>query len=99
MEIRNKEVLYISAGGSEYVVRQGTVGVERNRIVYFYDNTRTQAVGFSREFCLENHQMFQVSRTLADKEIPIRDIARVIENFPNLAAQTISGLIQEINKL
>lgn len=78
MDIKVKEPLYIVDKGYEHVVRPGTVGVERNRVVFFYDTTRTSAVGFSRDFCLENPQMFQVSRTLSDKEISVKDVLRVL---------------------
>ena len=71
MDIRIREPLYITQNGAEYVVRPGTVGVEKNKVVFFYDVTRTASVGFARDFCLENPQMFQVARTLEDKEIPL----------------------------
>ena len=50
MDIRNKEPMFITQDGKEYVVRQGTVGVERKRIIFFYDTTRTVAVGYARDF-------------------------------------------------
>ena len=49
MDIKLKEPLYILSNGKEYIVRQGTVGVEKNRIVFFYDATKTSAIGFSRD--------------------------------------------------
>lgn len=81
MDIRLKEPLYILANNKEYVVRQGTVGVEKNRVVFFYDNTRTSAVGFSRDYCLENPQTFQVARTLSDKEVSQRDVFKILEAY------------------
>ena len=81
MDIRIKEPLYIISQNQEHVVRAGTVGVERNRVVFFYDTTRTSAVGFSRDYCLENPQTFQVSRTLSDKEVPVRDVLKVIDGY------------------
>lgn len=79
MDIRIKESMYLSCQGQEYVVRTGTVGVERNKVVFFYDVTRTVAAGFSREFCLQNPQTFSVSRTLNDKEVSIHDVLKVIQ--------------------
>lgn len=81
MDIKVKEPLYLLHQGQEYVVRAGTVGVEKNRVVFFYDTTRTTAVGFSRDYCLENPQTFQVSRTLIDKEIPMRDVLKIIDGY------------------
>lgn len=81
MDIRIKEPFYILSNGKEYVVRPGTVGVEKNRVVFFYDNTRTLAVGFSREYCIENPQTFQVSRTLSDKEISQRDVFKILDEY------------------
>ncbi len=99
MDIRIKEPLYIVQQGQEYTVRPGTVGVERNRVVFFYDVTRTAAVGFSRDFCLENPQTFQVSRTLEDKELSFKDVARVIENFPALEKPALDALMSIIKTL
>ena len=79
MDIRIKEPMYVLNQGHEYVVRAGTVGVEKNRVVFFYDNTRTTAVGFPRDYCIENPHAFQVMRTLSDKEISLRDVLRIIE--------------------
>ena len=81
MDIRVKESLYILIDNKEYVVRQGTVGVEKNRVVFFYDNTRTYAVGFSRDYCLENPQTFQVAKTLTDKEISQRDVFKILDEY------------------
>ena len=81
MDIRIKEPLYVLFHNQEYVVRQGTVGVEKSRIVFFYDNTRTTAVGFSREYCMENPQTFQISKTLLDKEVSQRDIFKILDEY------------------
>lgn len=98
MDIRIKEPMYVTQQGQEYIIRPGTVGVERNRVVFFYDVTRTAAAGFSREFCAENPQMFQIARTLSDKEISLRDVLKVIErseisdNNKHLLQQEVSCL-------
>lgn len=81
MDIRVKEPLYILSRGQEYVVRPGTVGVERSRTVFFYDTTRTSAVGFSRDYCIENPQTFQVAKTLSDKEVSQRDVLRILDEY------------------
>lgn len=81
MDIRIKEPLYILANNKEYVVRPGTVGVEKNRVVFFYDNTRTFAIGFSRDYCLENPQTFQVAKTLSDKEVSQRDVFKILDEY------------------
>jgi uncharacterized membrane protein YraQ (UPF0718 family) len=46
MDIRNKEPMFITQDGKEYVVRQGTVGVERKRIIFFYDTTKIMILLF-----------------------------------------------------
>lgn len=99
MDIRVKEPLYITQEGKEYIVRPGTVGVEKNKVVFFYDVTRTAAVGFSRDYCIENPKTFEVSRTLSDKEVSVRDVARIIERFPHLSEPAIRVLLDEINSL
>lgn len=88
MDIRVREPLYVLCQGQEYSIRPGTVGVERNKVVFFHDVTRAAAVGFSREFCLENPQTFQVSRTLTDKEVPLRDVLKVIDESSLDSRQT-----------
>lgn len=81
MDIRIKEPLYLLSGDKEYTVRPGTVGVEKNRVVFFYDATRTSAIGFSRDYCLENPQTFQVAKTLSDKEVPQRDVLKILDEY------------------
>lgn len=81
MDIRVKEPLYLFIQGQEYVVRPGTVGVEKNRVVFFYDNTRTASVGFSRDYCLENPQTFQIAKTLSDKEVSQRDVFKILDGY------------------
>lgn len=81
MDIKVKEPLYILSNNREYVVRAGTSGVERNRVFFFYDTTRTSAVGFSRDHCIENTQTFQVSRNLSDKEISQRDVFKILDSY------------------
>lgn len=98
MDIRVKEPLYIFCQGQEYVVRPGTVGVERNKVVFFYDVTRTAATGFSRDYCLENPQTFQVSRTLSDKELSLKDVVKVIEES-HLSTSDKKNIIETINSL
>lgn len=82
MNIHIKDVLYVKQGTQEYVVRPSTVGTEQNKIVYFSDVTKNIAVGFPREFCLNNPSLFQVSRTITDKEVSLRDVLKVIEGTP-----------------
>lgn len=81
MDIRVKEPLYIHTQGQEYVVRPGTIGVEKNRVVFFYDSTRTSAVGFARDYCLENPHTFQVARTMSDMEVSRKDVLRILDNY------------------
>nr|UVY15555.1 MAG: hypothetical protein [Bacteriophage sp.] len=100
MEIRNKESLFIIQDGKEYVVRQGTVGVERKRIVFFYDTTRTAAVGYSRDFCLDSPDLFSVSRNLTDKDVSLRDVKKVVEKHHNrLSPDVYANLLNELETL
>lgn len=98
MDIRIREPLYILHQDREYIVRPGTVGIERNKVVFFYDVTRTASVGYSREYCLENPQTFQVSRTLADKEISLKDIGKVLEEFPYMGEKEKKVLMELLNR-
>lgn len=81
MDIRIKEPLYIFSNNREYVVRPGTIGVEKNRVVFFYDTTRTSAIGFSRDYCIENPQTFQVAKTLTDREVSQRDVLKILDEY------------------
>lgn len=98
MDIRIREPLYLLHSGQEYIVREGTVGVEKNKVVFFFDVTKTSAVGFSRDFCLENTQMFQVSRTLSDKDVSVRDVLKVIDES-NLTSEQTHELYMKIKAL
>lgn len=82
MDIKVKEAIHVLHQGQEYIIRPGTIGVERNRIVFFHDVTRTTAVGYSREYCLENPQTFSISRTLSDKEVSVNDVLKVVRELP-----------------
>lgn len=97
MDIRIKESLFIKcAGGVEYNVRSGTLGVERDKIVFFYDTTKTQAVGFPREFCLEN-PMFVISRNLSDRELSLKDVLSVIEKVKDpIIRKELSEIIKAL---
>ena len=82
MDIKVKESIYIQCDGHDYMIRPSTTGTERKRIVYFPDNTRTASVGFSRDFCLENPQMFSISRNITDREVSLKDAIKVLEQTP-----------------
>lgn len=98
MDIRIKEPLYLNNQGKAYVVRPSTVGVEKNHIVFFHDTTKANAVGFSRDFCLDNPQLFSISRTLSDKEVSVRDVLKVIdENISD--TEILERLKMEIKSL
>lgn len=98
MDIRIKEPLYINQQGKEYVVRPSTVGVEKNHIVFFHDTTKTNAVGFSKDFCIDSPQLFSISRTLTDKDVSVRDILKIIdENVSD--KETLERIKMEIKSL
>lgn len=89
MEIRLKEPLYLLCDGTEHVVRAGTIGVEKKKLIYFYDSTSKNAFGCPKQFCIENPQMFAVQRNLTDTEIPLRDVMKLAkevlpENYADL---------------
>lgn len=98
MTFKIKESVYVHNGQTDYIVRQGTTGVERNRVVYFYDNTKTVAVGFPREACLENPQIFQGVRSLQDKDVSLKDVINVVEES-GLSKQDADRLINNLNTL
>lgn len=98
MDIRVKEPLYILSHGQEYVVRPGTVGVDKNKVVFFYDTTRTVATGFSRDYCVENPQTFQVSRTLTDKEVSQKDVLKILDEY-NRKECDLADVYERINSL
>ena len=98
MDIKIKEPLHILFNGHEYVVRPGTVGVERKRIVFFYDTTRTSAVGFPREYCIENPHTFQVSKTLTDREVSLKEVLKVVDES-GLQPSDVLNLYERLNTL
>lgn len=86
--------------GSEYVIKPGTTGVEKNHIQYFFDTNRYAAVGFERGFCLENPQMFQVSKTLNDKEVPVSEVLKVVEEMQlPIDKRVLTALVMRIKSL
>lgn len=64
----------------ERVVRSGTIGVEDKRQVFFADTTCSASIGFPKDFCLANKELFQVSRTVEDREISVKDVMVAIES-------------------
>ena len=98
MDIRVKEAIYIQCNGCDYIIRPNTIGTERKRIVYFPDNTRTTSVGFSRDFCLENTQMFSISRKISDREVSLKDAIKVLEQTP-MDKETRELLIYKMSEL
>ena len=102
MDIRIKESLVISVKGLDYIVRSGTIGIEKKRIVYFYDNTRSVSVGFPRDVCVNTPVMFSVSRTLTDREVSIKDVLEVIEQMEDggyLSSAIRSELTERVRAL
>lgn len=99
MDIRIKEPLYISQNGQEYIVRPATVGVERNKLIFFYDVTKTASVGFPKEFCLETPQLFQVARTMSDKEVSLRDVILTVEKWRTTSPHSELLLIEQLKNL
>lgn len=97
MDIKIREPLYTSVNGQEYVVRPGTIGVEKNRVVHFHDVTKTTSVGFSRDFCLDNPQMFQVAKTLSDREVSVREVTKIISR--KVTSDVAMDIIAEIDQL
>jgi hypothetical protein len=80
MTIRTKVTFYAGTGDSEGVIRVGTVGVEKNRIVRFYDVSGKYFVGFSRQDCLENRDLFACTPGINDHEVSVSDVLKVIED-------------------
>ena len=56
------------------------------------------AVGFPRQFCIENPQMFQVSRTLSDREVSVSDVIKGLKEL-NLPADVQRMLEDKVNSL
>lgn len=80
MTIRNKITLYAGSEDNEGVIRVGTIGVEKNRIVRFYDVSGKYFVAFSRQDCLENKEMFECTPGINDHEVNVSDVVKIIES-------------------
>lgn len=98
MDITIREPVYIVCDGQEYVVRPGTTGVEKDRVSFFYDCTRTVAVGFSRDYCLDNPKAFSVSKTILDKEVSLKDVMDAISksDLPKSEIQKLYSIIKTL---
>ena len=80
MDIQIKETMYVSVDGKDHCVRHGSYGVLRGNVYHFYDTTKTVSLSFDKDFCLETPSLFQVSRTLKDREIPIKQVVAMLES-------------------
>ena len=99
MDIRIKEALYVSTKEGSYVVRQNTLGVEKKGVIFFHDSTKTASVGFDKNFCIENPQTFNVSRTLSDKEVSVRDVIKVLELALGIDPHELENIKEQIKAL
>lgn len=99
MDITLRETLYVTSSEREHVIRQGTIGVLRNRTVFFYDTTKTIAVGVDRDFCIENKGMFSVSKNLSDSEISIKQVEEIIRSTPPEELQNSQGISRLIERI
>ena len=102
MNIYLKESCYVkSSDGTEHIIRANTLGVGKNGIVYFYDVTKTVSLGVSRDFCIENPNMFRIQREITDREISARDVVRMVREFtqPLLEPVVVEDLIEKIESL
>lgn len=90
MEVVIREALYISLMDGERIIRQGTAGIQRGNSVFFYDTTKTTAVGFDKNFVMGAKNLFQVQQVLQEEVISIK----VLEEFlrearpPEITPQT-----------
>lgn len=80
MEIRSKVAFYAKEGEKTYQVPVNTAGVLRDGVIYFYDITKTMAVGFSKNVCEYEVGMFHVKKTIEDRQVSLRDVLRVVSN-------------------
>lgn len=78
MDFFLKEPLSVYQNGNMYSIRTQTKGVEQLGQVLFFDVTKSVAISFAKDFCLENTSMFQVNRLISDKEVSLRDVLKVI---------------------
>lgn len=93
MDVAVKETMYVSINGKEYVVRQETKGVQRGQVIYFYDATKTVAIGFDKNFCVNTKTMFQVARTMDEREVSIKHVLAILEqDGSSVALHTIEKL-------
>ena len=97
MEILIRETMYVTQNGQDYVIGHSTIGVERKNIIYFYDTTKTVAVGFTLAYCKENRNLFLLNRSITDREVSVRQIVKIIETMPTngLAVNEIIRILAE----
>lgn len=80
MDVRIKESLFIwdAKAKRQYVIKEGTSAVEMENVLYFYDVTKNIAVGFDKQLCKQEPQMFLISHNVDDSEFSIKDIRKAL---------------------
>lgn len=96
MDVVVKETLYISFWDGERVIRQNTFGTQRGNFVFFYDTTKTVAVGFDKNFVMGAKNLFQVQQGLQEEMIPLRSLEDFFkEGRPAEVSQQVWDKIRE----
>ena len=99
MVIRTRITLYAGEGDSAAVVRIGTVGVEHNRIVRFYDVSGKYFVAFARQDCLEQKALFECRQGIDERDVPVKDVVKILGSHKEIPASVLDRLTSEINSL
>lgn len=97
MEIRLRENVY----ASDKLIPRGTIGIIRKNVVYFYDTTKTTTIGFDRDTCFINKELFSVNRNLSDREISVRQIQDAAKDLHELfrSKEDFEKFVEIINTL
>lgn len=80
MDVYIREPLSVYQDGKSYEIRTKTKGVISLGQVLFFDVTKTVAVAFAKDFCLETPTLFQIQRTITDKDVSLRDVFKVLSD-------------------
>lgn len=80
MDVYIREPLSVYQDGKSYEIRTKTKGVVNLGQVLFFDVTKTVAVAFAKDFCLETPALFQIQRTITDKDVSLRDVFKVLSD-------------------
>lgn len=79
MVIRLKESIITQVGEQTHLIRNGRAAQIKGGYAIFYDTSGGTAVGFTKECCLSNPQLFSVERNIQDRDVSLSDVRHALK--------------------